>query len=196
MPTLRSPRPNAVLDRVPGGRVRDMAAVGAYAVAVALVGRVSVDLPGTPVPVTGQSLAVVAGGMALGGNRAAAGAALHAAAGAAGLPGFAPVNRHTRGYVAGFAAAAVITGVLADRGATRTLRGAAATALIGHGVVLTGGATRLLLDGLRPAEVWRRGVAPFLPGAAVKSAVAALALRAAWRPVPLAPPAVPPAGRR
>lgn len=82
---LPSRRPLVLSDMLPGS-VRDVVLVLAGAAFVGLCAQVSVPLPGTPVPVTGQTFAVLLAGAALGWRRALPSMLLYLAAGAAGVP--------------------------------------------------------------------------------------------------------------
>ncbi|NUP32625.1 MAG: biotin transporter BioY, partial [Streptomycetaceae bacterium] len=64
-----------------GARVRDAALVVGAAGFVGLAAQVSVAVPGSPVPVTGQTFAVLLAGTALGAWRGLAAMALYLAAG-------------------------------------------------------------------------------------------------------------------
>lgn len=171
-------------DALPGGRARDVVLATAFATSIAGSRKLSFDLPGSPVPVSAQSLVVLAGGIALGPGRALAATVLHGAIGMAGVKGFAPGHRLARGYAAGLAIAGPAAAWHAARGRARTTRQVAVVAMLGHAVILAAGAAWLRHDGaLTTREVWRRGVRPFLPGAAIKSAVAAVVIARTWRTV-------------
>jgi biotin transport system substrate-specific component len=141
------------------------------------------------VPVTLQSLAVLALGAALGPRLAAAAVAAYLAQGALGLPVFAGTPEKgiglaymmgpTGGYLAGFLLAAVAIGWLAQHGADRSpvrmfLAMLAATALI----YLPG--TLWLAAFVGPEKAVALGVAPFLAGDVIKAALAAAAFPALW----------------
>jgi biotin transport system substrate-specific component len=91
------------------------------AVLVAISAQVSVPVPGSPVPVTLQGLAVLLVGGTLGAGAGAAALVLYLAAGIAGLPVFAPAGLPglarllgpTGGYLLAFPVAAALTGGLA-----------------------------------------------------------------------------------
>ena len=70
-------------------RWRDAALVIGASLLVALSAKISVMLPFSPVPVTGQTFAVLLVGAVLGWRRGSAALALYLAQGAAGLPVFA-----------------------------------------------------------------------------------------------------------
>jgi biotin transport system substrate-specific component len=88
-------RPGAVLaDLLPASsasraRLRDVALVVGGAALTGLAAQLSVPVPGSPVPVTGQTFAALLVGTALGTRRGLASLGLYAVAGVAGLPGVA-----------------------------------------------------------------------------------------------------------
>ena len=73
-------------DVIPGARVRDAALVTGAALFTALLAQVSIPVAGSPVPITGQTLAVVLTAAALGPYRGLAGQGLYLLLGAIGLP--------------------------------------------------------------------------------------------------------------
>lgn len=151
---------------------------------IALSARVQV--PMWPVPMTLQTLAVLA--LALGcGARVAGGAvALYMLEGAAGLPvfasggGLAYFAGPTAGYLFGCLAAALLAGALADRGWAKGPAGGIAVALLGAAIVYLLGWAWLALH-VGPAPAFAGGVLPFLPGDAVKSVIAGIAALPAAR---------------
>lgn len=90
--------------------------LGAYLIAVSA--HVRVVLPVSPVPITGQTLVVLLLGALLGAHRGLLSVGLYLAGGAVGVPLFAggSLAGPTGGYLAGFAAAAVLTGRLMAAG--------------------------------------------------------------------------------
>jgi len=87
-----------------------------------LLAQVVIPLPWTPVPITGQTFAVLLAGVLLGGRWGGMSQALYAALGAAGLPwftgwqgGLAHLAGPTGGYVVGFVLAAAAIGYVTDR---------------------------------------------------------------------------------
>lgn len=150
--------------------------VTAGAAAIAVAARVSVPIPGSPVPQSLQTLAVCLAGAWLGPRRGPAAVVVYLAAGAAGLPVFADGAagwRHligpTAGYLAGFAGAAWLVG----RWAGRKLAVLFVVMLAAHAVILGLGWLRLgALTGWE--ESLRVGVAPFLWGGVVKAGVGAV----------------------
>jgi biotin transport system substrate-specific component len=166
-------------DLLPGERVRDVVLVGTYALAIALSAQVAFPLPGTPVPVTGQTFVVLLGAAALGTGRATIGASLYALVGLVGVPWFAVSSGASLGYVAGFVAAAWVVGRFARAGRLATWRGAAAAMVAGNLVIYVLGASVLaLVVGVGPSTALAMGVVPFLLGDLVKVAAATVLLPA------------------
>jgi biotin transport system substrate-specific component len=153
---------------------------------------------GWPIPMTLQTLGVLllAG---LGGLRVGAGAvALYVAMGAAGLPvfsngggGFAALFLKPSGFfLFGFVIAAAVMGAMFDRGAGRRLLSAAATLLLGGVIIYVVGVVGMLRfvgfdfgGGLVPfasiADVFAKGVAPFIAADLVKTAIALVVITGA-----------------
>jgi biotin transport system substrate-specific component len=169
-------------DLLPGERVRDAVLVASYALTIAFSAQIAFPVPGTPVPVTGQTLVVLLGAAALGAGRATFGASLYAFIGLMGVPWFAVSSGVSLGYVAGFVAAAAVVGRIARTGLLSTWRGAALAMLLGNLVIYVLGASALALIvgvGLLPAL--SMGVMPFLIGDLAKVAAATALLPATQR---------------
>lgn len=182
---LPAARPTVLADVVAARWVREVVLVLAGAGLVGLAAQVSLPLPGTPVPVTGQTFAVLLTGAALGARRAALSLGLYLAAGAAGLPWFAEGSSGTGapsfGYIVGFVLAATLVGHLAGRGWDRTPARTVVTMALGTLVIYAVGVPWLAVAlGVDVAEALRLGVRPFLVGDALKIALAAGVLPAAW----------------
>ncbi len=181
-----TPRPQVLSDLLPGAAVRDAVLVLAGAALVGALAQVSFPIPGTPVPVTGQTLGVLLGGAVLGGRRGLAAMALYVLAGVAGVPWFAGGTAGmvgaSFGYLLSYPLAALLVGALAGRGGDRTSLRTVATMLLGTAVIYAVGVTWLgLWLHLAPGAALGEGMVPFLPGDLFKAAVAALALPGAWR---------------
>jgi biotin transport system substrate-specific component len=176
-----------------GSWVRDLALVVAGAAFIAVSAQVSIPLPFSPVPVTGQTFAVLLTGAALGASLGVAATGLYLAAALAGLPVLAPtetgghltgsavLTMPTLGYVVGFMAASAAVGTLAARGLTRSPLGTVAAMLVGNVVIYGLGLIWLrhaLSASWSDAIAW--GLTPFLVGDAVKIALAVGVLPAAW----------------
>ncbi|HKG65068.1 MAG TPA: biotin transporter BioY, partial [Solirubrobacteraceae bacterium] len=87
--TLAAPQPRVLADVLSNTRVRDAALVIGAALLTAACAQISIAIPGSPVPVTGQTFAVLLTGAALGANRGALGQLLYIAMGLVGLPFYA-----------------------------------------------------------------------------------------------------------
>ncbi|MEV0969122.1 biotin transporter BioY [Microtetraspora glauca] len=179
-------RPAVLSDLIPGARVRDAALVLGGAALTGLAAQLSFPIPGSPVPVTGQTFAVVLVGAALGFNRAALSMGLYVLAGIAGVPWFTGGGHGpggaTFGYLIGFVVAAALVGRLAERGGDRTPARTAGTMILGNLVIYAFGVPVLMaVTGMGLAPALAAGVVPFLAGDAVKIAVAAGLLPAAWK---------------
>ncbi len=168
-------------------RLRDGLLILTGSLLVALLAQVKIPLPFTPVPITGQTFAVLLVGGALGSRRGVASLLVYLAAGAVGLPVFAGgaagalvLVGPTGGYLIGFIAAAYLVGRLAERGLDRRFFTALAVFLAGEVVIYLFGLPWLsVYVGVRQALA--DGLFPFLIGDAIKLLAAALALPTAWK---------------
>jgi biotin transport system substrate-specific component len=154
---------------------------------IALLAQAQVPLPFSPVPVTGQTLAVLLVGASLGARLGAASVALYIAEGVAGLPvfaggtaGLARLSGPTGGYLVGFIAAAFVVGLLAERGWDRRIWTAAIAMFVGEVAIYVVGLGWLSRFPL-PVGVLDAGLWPFVAGDLYKLVVAALLLPSAWR---------------
>ena len=147
---------------------------------------VTIHLPFSPVPITGQTFGVLLVAMALGRTRGTAVVAAYVMEGALGLPVFAGGTTGpailvgpTGGYLLGFVAAAAVVGFLADRGWSRTLGLSLLAMTIGTAIIFAVGLAQLSL--FVPADLLlATGFTPFLIGGAIKIALAGGVLPAVW----------------
>lgn len=178
-----SPSVRVLGDVLPGERVRDVLLSLGYAAAIGVSAQIAFPLPFTPVPVTGQTFAVLLGAIVLGLGRATAGGALYLGLGLAGVPWFAPTGGgQTLGYIVGFVVAAVVLGWIADRGHARSVASVALTMVLGNAIIYLFGAT--VLGWVLQMDVQgalMAGVVPFLIGDALKIAAATALVPTAWR---------------
>ncbi|MBM9621581.1 biotin transporter BioY [Streptomyces zhihengii] len=173
-------------DLVPASRVRDIALVAGGAVLTGLAAQISVPVPGSPVPVSGQTFAALLVGTALGARRGFASLALYAVAGMAGMPWFAEGasgwSMPSFGYILGMLLAATVVGALARRGADRTVLRTAGSMVLGSVIIYAVGVPYLALaTGMSLPAAVSAGLVPFLIGDALKAALAMGALPAAWK---------------
>jgi len=168
-------------DLLPGTRVRDVTLTVGFAVAIAISAQVQFALPGTTVPFTGQTFAVLAGAIALGRSRATAGALLYLALGVVGLPWFSGAGPHTVGYIIGFVVAAAVVGAMVRRIGSRTPWQVMGAMAVGNLVIWVFGATGLaLVLGLSAGQAIATGVVPFLLGDVVKLMAATAVVPLLW----------------
>ncbi|MGH7570152.1 MAG: biotin transporter BioY [Gemmatimonadales bacterium] len=170
---------------------RRAAAIVAGTALVAAAAQVSIPLPGTPVPMTLQPLAVLLVGGLLGPGLGASSLLVYLALGAAGLPVFTPsvvlppgVGRlfgPTGGYLLAYPVAAYAAGRLAGDG-TRWGR-VAAGVLVGLVFIHLGGLAQLLILTGSLARAAQFGTLPFLLGDLGKLAIAGLVLRRTIAPL-------------
>jgi len=174
---------------LPGALTRSGVTIVAGAALTALAAQVSLPVPGSPVPVTGQTFAVLLTAAALGPFRGLAAQALYLLAGIAGLPVFAGAGHGptvafgaTGGYLLGFLVAAAITGYGARRGADRSpVRTLLLFALASAVIYLIGTAWLCLDTGMSASAGIAAGVTPFIPGDVAKALFAAGLLPGTWR---------------
>jgi biotin transport system substrate-specific component len=145
-----------------------------------------VQVPFWPVPMTLQVLAVLMIGATAGARLGGATVLAWLALGAIGAPvfatgaGLAYMAGPTGGYLAGFLAAAIVTGYLADRGHGRTVLSALLMLLAGVAVIYALGLGWLaMLFG--PAKAVAVGLLPFIPAEILKVALGRVILTAAWK---------------
>ncbi|MFI0786449.1 biotin transporter BioY [Streptomyces lydicus] len=166
-------------------RVRDAALVVGGAALTGLAAQIAVPVPGSPVPVTGQTFAALLVGASLGARRGLLSLALYALAGLAGLPWFAAGTAGagaTFGYIVGMLLAAGLVGALARRGGDRGVLRTAATMAAGTAVIYGVGVPYLALSAHLPlGQAAAVGLVPFLIGDALKAALAMGALPTAWK---------------
>jgi biotin transport system substrate-specific component len=184
--TTQPRQPLVLADVLGGGLVRDAGLVAGGAAFVGLLAQISIHLPFTPVPITGQTLAVLLTSVTLGWRRGTAALMLYALAGLAGIPWFAAGASGylgaNFGYILGFILCAMVCGKLAERRADRSLLTAAPAMLLGEIVMYTVGVPWLAVDlhvGLGKAI--SLGLTPFILADLCKAAIAALALPGLWR---------------
>ena len=172
-----------------GRWLRDALLVGGGCLLVALLAQVKIPLGFTPVPLTGQTLAVLLVGAALGRWRGAAALLLYLLAGSGGLPFYAggaagPVwSLASGGYIVGFVPAAFVVGWLCERGWDRKPR--ILLAMLAGNIILYIPGLLWLAVFAAPAESrWPTtlewGLYPFIPGDLIKLVAAALLLPGAW----------------
>jgi biotin transport system substrate-specific component len=164
--------------------------VVAASLVTAAAAQVEIRLPWTPVPITGQSFAVLLSGLVLGSRRAFLAQMLYLSEGVLGLPffsggaaGLAHLVGPTGGYLVAFPFAAAFTGFLAERGWDRRPVTMFLAMLAGSTIVFGLGLAQL--SRFVPADtLLATGLLPFVPGDLIKSAIAAGIFPLVWKLVP------------
>ncbi len=195
--------PMRVGDRL-GTRTRHIALVIVGAAFIALTANLSIRLGDDPVPITGQTFAVLIVGGALGFRRGILATMFYLVLGLV-LPVYADhrsglaiigtisdgrlVLGPTGGYLVGFILAGALVGRLAELGWDRHLGGALTAMLIGDVAIYVVGLP-WLLAATHESVSWTiaNGLTPFLIGDAVKIALAAGLFPAAWWALGRRPP--------
>ncbi len=190
--------PTVLTDLVPMPRIfekalaRDAVLVLGGALFTALCAQIVIHLGFTPVPITGQTFAVLTVGGVLGSRRAVASQALYWALGAIGLPfyanasgGWSRATGSTLGYFFGFVLAAGIVGWYADNKNDRNIVSSLSAMALGTAITYFCGAMWLAHSIGVPvasgeSNAISLGVAPFLAGDAVKMLLAALVTPVGW----------------
>jgi biotin transport system substrate-specific component len=154
---------------------------------LALSAKIQVPIP--PVPMTMQTLVVLIIGATYGWRLAGATVLLYIGEGMLGLPVFANTPPQvaspayllgpTGGYLAGYVAAAVVMGLLAERGWDRSLPRVVSMMILGHAIIFAFGLA-WLAQLVGPTKAWAVGAAPFIVGTVLKTALAAALMKAAW----------------
>ncbi|MGW6027179.1 biotin transporter BioY [Streptomyces sp. NPDC055099] len=182
-----SSRPGQVLaDLLPASRAKDAAFVLGGAALTGIAAQIAVPVPGSPVPVTGQTFAALLVGTALGARRGFLSLAVYALVGMAGMPWFAEagsgVAAPSLGYVLGMLLAATVAGALARRGGDRSVLRTAGTMVLGSAIIYAVGVPYLAAaTGMSMSQAVAAGLTPFLIGDALKAALAMGALPTAWK---------------
>ncbi|MCW2965492.1 MAG: BioY protein [Actinomycetia bacterium] len=156
---------------------------------IAVAAQISISLPFTPVPITGQTFAVATTAAALGLRTGAASSFLYVAAGIIGLPvyadggsGWHAVSGATGGYLIGFIVCALIVGWCGDRGWTSSFSSTVGAMLLGETVIYTCGLLWLRHSLHTPLEkTLEYGLYPFVVGDLIKVYAAAAVLPPAHR---------------
>ncbi|MFN2389448.1 MAG: biotin transporter BioY [Actinomycetota bacterium] len=184
--------------RIRAGWIVDVAFIVAGSLLIAGLAQLSIRLPFTPVPITGQTLGVLLVAASLGTVRGVASVGLYLVEGAVGLPFFADgqhgvellyASSATGGYLWGFVVAAAVIGHLAQQGWDRSIGSAIGAMVIGEIIIFTLGvlwlanALNVPLVGAvdKYDDALDFGLYPFVVGDILKVLLAAGALPSAWR---------------
>jgi biotin transport system substrate-specific component len=187
--------PIQVSERI-SARARHIALIVAGALFIALTANFAIPVPGSPVPLTGQTFSVLLVGGALGMRRGILATSLYLVIGfflpvyaqqASGVSHIASVDGGTLvlgatgGYLLGFVIASGVVGRLAELGWDRNLVGAVGAMAIGNVIIYLFGLPWLMAaTGMNVAETIKAGLTPFLITDLIKLAIAAGVFPLAW----------------
>ena len=167
--------------------VRSAGLVIVFSLFIAAAAQFSIQIG--PIPITGQSFAVLLTGALLGSRLGAAAVIAYLIEGAVGLPFFSPIGAPgilrffgpTGGYLVAFPAAAFITGAFAEHGWDKRYHTAVAAMAIGSAIIFLGGwAWYAILTNTPPVAAFKLAVLPFLAGDVIKIALGAAVLPTGW----------------
>lgn len=170
-------------------RVRNAILVLGLTGFTALAAQVSIPLPFTPVPLTLQTFAVLAGAAALGAERAVIAQVLYITLAVAGVPvlaggasGHEVVVGATGGYLIGFVLASYVVGRISSNGVS-TKSGKTALAFLAGSVFIYALGAPWLAFTTGNTITWAivNGVVPFLVGDLIKAVAAGAVLPLAWK---------------
>ena len=162
--------------------VFDILVILGASVFIALSAQIAFNVPFSPVPITGQTFAVLLTGALLGSRRGTLAILAYLLEGIAGLPVFAQAHfglihivGPTGGYLIGFIPAAFVCGYLAEKGWIRSLAGAFTSMVIGTVIIFISGLIWLSLV-MGTENLLIIGFFPYISGAFLKIVFAALIL--------------------
>jgi len=169
------------------GVAREFVLVLGGSLLIALAAQLQIVLPFSPVPVTGQTFAVLLLAALYGSKRGPATVITYITLGVLGLPvfagGAAGMTRllgPTAGYLIGFVVAAFVVGWLSERGWDRKPWTTAVSMVFGNIVIYIVGITWLSRF-IGWEAVLGAGVLPFIAGDGLKIALATVLLPTGWR---------------
>jgi len=156
---------------------------------LAVMAQISLPIPGSPVPVTGQTLAVLLLGAAYGANLGATTLFAYLSIGVAGAPifaqgthGWSRVYGATGGYLVGMVITSYLVGYLAERKWDQRIATVIPTMILGNVVTFSLGLFWLhQYTGQGWAWTFSAGLSPFILGEVIKIAIASTALPSVWR---------------
>lgn len=158
-----------------------------FSLFTAVSAKIRILLPFTPVPITGQTLAVLITGTILGSRMGTLSILIYLLAGIAGIPlfsgksaGMAYLLSPTGGYLIGFLIAAYVMGKLAERGSDQSIISCIPMMLLGELIIYTFGLL-WLVHFVPMDKLLMTGLIPFIPGDLIKLALASVIMPLGWR---------------
>lgn len=156
---------------------------------LAAMAQISIPIPGSPVPFTGQTLGVLLLGTAYGASLGFSTVAFYLLMGIAGAPifasgshGFEKIAGATGGYLVGMLISSLVLGALAGRKWDQKIKTVIPTMIIGNVIIFTFGLFWLhQYSGQSWSWTIEKGLTPFILAEFIKIAIASTALPAVWR---------------
>lgn len=156
---------------------------------IAALAQIALPIPGSPVPVTGQTLGVLLIGASYGSQLGAMTLVTYIVAGLAGAPvfakgqhGLAHLTGATGGYLVGMLLASLLVGALAGRKWDQKLRSAVPAMLLGDVIIFSFGLVWLQhVTHMNVHATIAAGFTPFIIGEVLKIAIAGTSLPLVWR---------------
>jgi biotin transport system substrate-specific component len=156
-------------------KLLNLALVISGVILLSALAQVSIPLPFTPVPITGQSLGVLLIALFYGSRLATSTTLSYLGLGMAGLPIFAEFKSGlvfpSAGYLVGMLAASYVVGLLADRGWTKNIGSTLLASLIGKAIIFSFGLVGLSFF-VPMKSLLVMGFYPFVPGLFIKAFLA------------------------
>ncbi len=178
----------AIYSRIqPNTLLAELPLLATFNIVLVVCSYLSITIPFSPVPITGQTFGILLVAMVLGRVRGTAVVMAYLLEGAIGLPvfaggsaGIAKFIGPTGGYLLGFAASAYFVGYLADKGWDKNFVKTTAAMVLGTVLIFITGLAQLSF--FVPSEtLFTVGLTPFVVGAVVKIAVASVILPSVWK---------------
>ncbi len=165
----------------------DLGCILAGSIFIALMSQISIHLPFTPVPITGQTFAVLLIALSFGLRRGTLTLLTYITEGAMNLPvfasggfGIAHLIGPTGGYLMGFVITAVVVGYLADKGFTQKMSLTLLAMILGNLLIYLCGVL-WLSNFLGIGKALMAGCVPFILGDILKIGITVIALPSAWK---------------
>ena len=164
--------------------VQDTILVFTFTFLTAIFAKMKIEIG--PVPITGQTFAVMLSGIILGSLRGTFSQIFYLSLGLAGLPFFARgggaqyILSPTFGYVVGFIFCAFLVGRLSEKGWIKTFQ-KSISAMIAGNILIYAFGLGWLAKFIPPQDVLKVGLLPFLLGDAIKILLAASVAPLSWR---------------
>lgn len=168
----------------PLDRTRSISLAVGFSLLTALAAQIVIPIG--PVPITGQTFAVLLTGALLGSRLGAMAMIIYLIEGASGLPffygghgGFSHILGPTGGYLVAFPAAAFVTGAFAENGWDKRFLTAVVGMFVGSLIIILAG-WAVLSQFMKPVVAFQTGVKPFIIGDIIKIFLAAAMLPTGW----------------